>query len=85
MAQVKTAVSIDEMLFAKAESLAKDLQLSRSSLFARALREFIEREENQRMLDQLNAVYDGTLDPEDEALLRGMRRYHRQILARDEA
>jgi len=79
MAQIKTAVSIDETLFADAERAAAELQLSRSGLYALALKEFLERQENRRLLNELNTVYDGSPDPDTEALLRGMRERRKRL------
>ena len=68
----KTAISIDETLFAKVDALAKELEVSRSYLFSVATEEYIERYENRRMLAELNAVYDGSpVDEEDSKLLQG--------------
>lgn len=61
---VKTAVSLDRKLLEQAQALAETLRLSRSRVMALALEEFIRRNENRRMLEQLNAVYG---EPEDEA------------------
>ncbi len=83
MAQIKTAVSIDETLFADAERTAAELQLSRSGLYALALKEFLERRESQRLLNELNAVYDGAPDPDTEALLRGMRERRKRLAVED--
>ena len=79
MTQVKTGISLDADLFNAAERLAKELRLSRSGLYARALEELIEREQSQRLLDDLNAAYGGPPDPEDEALMRGIQRTMRRI------
>ncbi len=79
MAQVKTAISLDAELFDAAEHLAKDLQLTRSGLYARALAEFVERRRSRELLDKLNAAYDGSPDPEEEALLRGIQRTTRRV------
>ena len=43
MAHVKTAVSIEESLFREAESLAENMNVSRSKLFAAAISEFISK------------------------------------------
>ncbi|MBA3943382.1 MAG: hypothetical protein H0X37_02330 [Herpetosiphonaceae bacterium] len=79
MAQVKTGVSLDAELFTAAEQLAQELHLTRSGLYARALHELIERERSQELLKGLNAEYSDQLDPEDEALLRGVRRTMRRV------
>jgi hypothetical protein len=41
MAQVKTAISIDETLFGQAEQAARELQMSRSALYGLAVQEFL--------------------------------------------
>ena len=79
MAQVKTGVSLDAELFEAAERLAQELHLTRSGLYARALEVLIEQHQSQKLLDELNAAYGGPPDPEDEALLRGIRRTMRHI------
>ena len=79
MAQVKTGISLDAELFEAAERLAQELNLSRSALYARALEELIERRRSSELLDELNAAYGGSPDPEDEALLRGVRRTMRRV------
>ncbi len=79
MAQVKTGISLDGELFDAAERLAQELHLTRSGLYARALEELIERHRCQELLDGLNAAYGGPPDPEDEALLRGIRRTMRRV------
>ncbi len=83
MTQIATAVSIDETLFADAERAAAELQLSRSGLYALALKEFLERRESQRLLNELNAVYDGSPDLDTEALLRGMREHRKRLAVED--
>lgn len=57
MASVKTAISMEQGLFRKAEELARRLRLSPSQLFARAVREHIRRHEGREILDNLNDVY----------------------------
>jgi metal-responsive CopG/Arc/MetJ family transcriptional regulator len=54
---MKTAVSLPDDLFAKAESLADRLGLSRSGLYAAALKEFIARHQAKRVTERLDAVY----------------------------
>jgi predicted transcriptional regulator len=79
MAQVKTGISLDPELFEAAESLAQELHLSRSALYARALAELIERRRDEELLTRLNAAYDGELDPEDEMLVHGVQRTMRRV------
>ncbi len=83
LTQIRASVSIDETLFADAERAAAELQLSRSGLYALALREFLERRESQRLLNELNAVYDGSPDPNTEALLQGMHGRRKRLAVED--
>ena len=54
---MKTAVSIPDPLFESAESLARRLDLSRSQLYARALRALVEEHEETRARAVLDALY----------------------------
>ena len=80
MASVKTAISLQESLFDRAEALAYEMKISRSRLFALALEDFIRRHENQQLLKRINAAYDDTPDPSEQVLQRSMLREHRQIV-----
>lgn len=79
MAQVKTGISLDAELFEAAERLAQELNLSRSALYARALAELIERRRSNELRHELDAAYGGPPDPEDDALLHGIRRTIRRV------
>ena len=80
MANVKTAISIQQPLFEQAEALARELHISRSRLFALAVEDFMQRYENQRLLERINDAYADTTIPEEQALLRSMRRQQRQMV-----
>jgi hypothetical protein len=80
MANVKTAISIQQSLFEQAEALARELHISRSRLFALAVEDFMQRYENQRLLERINDAYADTTTPEEQALLRRMRRQQRQMV-----
>jgi len=81
MANVKTAISMGESLFEKADALARQLHISRSELFSKAMNEFIERRENRILLDSINrAVEDAPLDEEEKLALSRMHRYQRKLL-----
>ena len=68
MSAVKTAISIDEQLFKRLEAMRKKLGLSRSELFAQAIREFLHRAETRTIIDAFNDVYaDYEPDVRDEA------------------
>lgn len=63
---MKTAVSVPDRVFAKAERLAKHLKTSRSELYSKALEEFLARHSPDEVTDALNkvaAVIDTSVDP----------------------
>ena len=77
---VKTTVSVSRSLFEKVESLARELNISRSQLFSIAVGEFIERHETRRMMATLNEVHDDFTDEEDKAIQREIQEYHRKLV-----
>ena len=83
MANVKTAISIPQPLFEQVEALTREMHISCSRLFALAVEDFMHRYENQRLLERLNAAYVDTPAPDEQALLRRMRRQHRQMVEGD--
>ena len=80
MANVKTAISIQQSLFEQVDALARELHISRSRLFAIAVEDFMQRYENQRLLERINDAYADTTTPDEQALLRRMRRQQRQMV-----
>jgi metal-responsive CopG/Arc/MetJ family transcriptional regulator len=80
MQSVKTAISIQESLLEQAESLARNMKISRSRLFALALEDYIHRQQNRELLAQINAAYADEPDLSEQTLLRNARRTHRQIV-----
>lgn len=66
---MKTAISIPDAVFQQADRFAKRKAISRSELYTRAVRAYLEQED--RLTEQLNAVYeteDSALDPTLEEL-----------------
>lgn len=80
MAQVKTAISLDKELFEQANSLAAEMKVSRSRLFTIALRDFLNRHENEQLLQGINKAYGDEADSARQTLAHGMKRIHRKIL-----
>lgn len=63
---MKTAVSVPDDLFQAGERVAQRLGLSRSSLYAKALREFLVRHDDEEITRRLDEVYEresSTIDP----------------------
>ena len=61
---MKTAISIPDTLFVAAEQLAKQLGISRSELFAKAVKGFLAKNGQVGVTEQLNAIYG---PPKDNA------------------
>lgn len=62
---MKTAVSVPNEVFERAERLAKRLEVSRSELYSRALREYLARhtpDEVTQALDRLSEDLDTSAD-----------------------
>lgn len=81
MPTVKTAISLPEPLFNRAETVAHELQISRSQLVAKALAEFVKRYERQALVEAINRGFED--DPpttEEKELLQGIREKQRKLL-----
>ncbi len=63
---MKTAISIPDSLYESAEKLARRLGESRSELYAKAVKSYVEKHQDDKITAKLNEVYDNepsTLDP----------------------
>ena len=54
---MKTAVSLPDDLFRRAEAAARRLRVSRSQLYARAIEEFLKVPQGNAITERLNDVY----------------------------
>ena len=79
MTTIKTAISIDDLLFQRAEALAAELHVSRSRLFVLALEEYIQRRQNRRLLQENNRAYEKEPDKGEQKLIRQARRHNRRL------
>ncbi len=80
MSSIKTAISLQQSLFEQAENLAQKLKISRSHLFVLALEEFIQRHQNQALLEEINRAYDDDADSAEQPRLSKTRKLHRQVV-----
>ena len=80
MANVKTAISVDRPLFDEVDALAQEMEVSRSYLFALAVREFVQRRKSQKILEAVNAAHDDVPDPAEDSLQTRMRSKHRELV-----
>jgi len=76
MAGVKTAISLDEELFNKITRLAHDMHVSRSRLVAVALKDYLQKLENQALLARLNDAYRDQPDEEERRISTAMQAKH---------
>ena len=63
---MKTAISIPDQVFDKAEQFAREKNITRSALFTKAVDEFIQHHQQREITEKLNEVYpeqDSSLDP----------------------
>ena len=68
---MKTAVSLPDNLFKQAEYAARKLKVSRSQLYANAIKEFLDRRKADAITQKLNEVYSREPSELDPALARG--------------
>jgi metal-responsive CopG/Arc/MetJ family transcriptional regulator len=71
---MKTAISLPEDLFRRAEAAARKLKMSRSQLYATAIAEFIERRQAARITQRLNEIYSAEPAEIDPAVVSAQSR-----------
>ena len=71
---MKTAVSIPDDIFERAERLARRNQCSRSEVYAAALDEYVARHAHEEVTDALNRVCDEVGGESDDFLAAAGRR-----------
>jgi metal-responsive CopG/Arc/MetJ family transcriptional regulator len=67
---MKTAVSLPDEIFRKAEATAKKLRISRSKLYASAISEYLDRHHADSVTERLNAFYEHNPSEIDPAFVR---------------
>jgi metal-responsive CopG/Arc/MetJ family transcriptional regulator len=63
---MKTAISLPDPIFEEAESLARQLGVSRSELYTNALKAYLRKYNRDQILSKLNQIYSeesSELDP----------------------
>ena len=80
MGSVKTAISIEKPLFEQINSLADEMNTSRSRIFSLAAKEFIQRHKNKEMLDAINSAYSDVTGEKEASLKAAMRSRHRNMV-----
>lgn len=67
---MKTAISLPDILFEKAETTAKKLGISRSRLFSLAIEEFIQNYNPGEVTKKLNQIYELEASSIDSSILQ---------------
>jgi metal-responsive CopG/Arc/MetJ family transcriptional regulator len=71
---MKTAVSVQDDIFQKAERLARRMKKSRSKLFTEALREYVARHTPDEVTEAMNATLDKVGEKTDPFVSLAARR-----------
>jgi metal-responsive CopG/Arc/MetJ family transcriptional regulator len=74
---MKTAVSLPDDLFRLAEAAAQRLRVSRSELYAKALAEFLQHQQEDNITQRLDELYSGRAAQLDSGL------HHAQLKSLD--
>ena len=80
----RTAVSIEQALFERADKLAEQMKVSRSRLYALALEMFIQKRESQQMLEQFNQVCAENPPTNEEEQVLEARQHQQRALVEGE-
>ena len=80
MKMAKTTISIYEDLLRGAEQLANQMNISRSRLFSLALSNFIQRQKNFELFEQINKAYEDAPDINDKKWLREAKKRQRRAV-----
>lgn len=71
---MKTVISLPDELLASADSLAKQMRVSRSELYATAVAEFVAKHRDNDITERLDAAYADLSGDVDPALRRTQAR-----------
>jgi HSP90 family molecular chaperone len=74
---MKTAVSLPDKIYFEAENTAKNLGISRSTLYLNALTEYLKKNNRKNITEKLNEVYNDDyhmeFEPISDAALENIR------------
>ena len=77
---MKTAISLPDDLFIEAEKIQKRKRVSRSELYAMAIRWFVQQENMSGITEQLNNVYGVNSEGVDSQMMAAQL----EVIGRDE-
>ena len=81
MSQTKTAISIDTDIFKEMNLSARETHVSRSHLFEIAAAEWLRKEKQKKIIEQINkAVEKDEVSAQEKRHLDAMRRHQRKLV-----
>jgi metal-responsive CopG/Arc/MetJ family transcriptional regulator len=83
MPAVKTAISMDEQLFARVEKAAAEMEIPRSQLFSLAVEEFLEWRQKELLVHSMNeSQVEYVITPEQKAANQRRREFMQEHMRR---
>lgn len=76
----KTAISIPEEIFDEVEKMKKELHISRSKFVSTVLKDYIERQSTERIVEALNRVYSEEETKEEKKVRKLAKEYHAKLM-----
>jgi len=76
---MKTAVSIPDPVFAKADRYARRVKKSRSRIFSDALREYLARHSPDEVTEAMDQALEAIDAPQDQFVTEASKRILRQV------
>jgi metal-responsive CopG/Arc/MetJ family transcriptional regulator len=83
MATIQTAISLEESLYEKVNTLAEEMKILPNELLTLAIEEYLKRHHTNQLLESIQEAYADGLDESEKAMLEGMRRHQRQLQERE--
>ncbi len=80
---MKTALSMPEDLFEELREAAAEDHVSRSRIFTEAVRDYLEKRRNQKLLSALNDAYSEDETSEEMRIRTMARRYHARRIRKE--
>lgn len=71
---IKTAISLSDLIYREMDSLARQLRVPRSRLFALAAEEFLQRHRKKELIKKINATVNERNKNEDDKYLLAIKR-----------
>ena len=84
MTTAKTAISLDSNLLEQTDKLAKETGNSRSGVIAIALQRYFQELEQQKILEQLDLVYEDDTNSDSEFVEAAKDYFSKNVLAKSE-